>query len=95
MFEVWSLFTSVVMSFWARMWSSSLPARSSNISSLYPPFDGEELLLHPLWVLFSGSLYGVFWRLVYTRPVITGRSGSPPRKSTITSCPTRGRLVAP
>src|SRR4029077_1956399 len=30
-----------------------------------------------------------------TRPVMMGRSGSPPRKSTSTSCPMRGRLDPP
>src|SRR5579871_4423422 len=50
-----SLFTCSVRFFWARMWTSSRPAASSNMISLYPPFDGVELLFHPLWVLFSGS----------------------------------------
>jgi len=30
-----------------------------------------------------------------TLPTTTGLSGSPPRKSTITSCPIRGMLTAP
>src|SRR4051812_13039580 len=64
MVDMWSLFTCVVMFLWARRWTSSLPARSSNMISLYPPFEGDELLLHPLRVLFSGSGYGVFCRLV-------------------------------
>jgi len=48
-----------------------------------------------LRVLCSGSAYGGVFFPLYTLPTTMGRSGSPSRKRTRTSCPTRGSASTP
>ena len=64
-------------------------------SSLKPPPPGEEAVFHVLTVLFSGSPCGTGCAALWTRPTTTGLSGSPFKKATSTSCPTRGTVKKP
>src|SRR5205807_1498950 len=102
---VWSLPTLVsssssttrTKSFWAWKYTTSLPFLSSKYSSLKSSAPPPLLLrdLKPLLVASSGSVYGGMLVALYTQPVTSGRSGSPSRNSTITSCPIRGWKNAP
>src|SRR5262245_21144092 len=78
---------------WTKICSS--PALSSKRSSLKPLPPLLELLFSVDLVFSSGSVYGGMASPLYSTPVTTGRSGSPSRKSTITSWPTRGRNIVP
>ena len=60
-----------------------------------PEDPGDDALFHALRVSRAGrgSMTGFVW--LNTRPTMTGCSGSPSRKSTSTSCPTRGSVIIP
>src|SRR5262245_66538935 len=73
----------------------SLPLVSSIDISLYPPPPLVLLDFKPLTTPPAGRPYGGICSALYTRPVMMGWSGSPSRKSTITSWPMRGIDTAP
>ncbi|SAG53557.1 Uncharacterised protein [Enterobacter hormaechei] len=92
MVSVWSTFTSVVrlfstsvsMFFCAWIYTCSLPVASSNRSSLKPlPLYVFDRMV--ICVFVPGSFPGERLNSWYVLPVIIGWSGSPFRKSTITS----------
>src|SRR5688500_3432099 len=73
----------------------SLPFLSSKRSSLNPPPPFVEFVLMYERVLWSGSLYAGIVLGLGTHPTMIGRSGSPSRKSTMSSMPFRGRNEVP
>src|SRR5450756_139546 len=83
------------MSFWACVAINSLPLVSSMEYSLYPPPPLVLLDLIPLMFCEPGRAHGGICSALYTRPVMMGRSGSPSRKSTMTSWPMRGFQTPP
>jgi len=90
MLAFWSLSTVVTMSRWARMLSSSPPAVSCMVIS-FQPAPLTVLDFRPLTSRPNGGMFSS----LKTRPVMIGRSGSPSRKSTTTSWPTRGGDTPP
>src|SRR3546814_5092399 len=87
--------TTRLKSFWAWKKTSSASFLSSKRSSLNPLPPLLELLLIVDWVALAGRAAGGLLSPLYTRPVMIGRSGSPSRNSTITSCPIRGMNIPP
>ena len=84
-----------VVSFWEPIFTSSLPALSSMRISFEPLPPGEDAVWSAVRDFPSGSAYGGMNLPLNTLPVTIGRSGLPSRNSTITSHPTRGRIIEP
>ena len=80
--------------------TSSAPALSSNIDLVVARASSASARARSSCASRSsscrpGSLYGTWFSASYTRPRTTGWSGSPSKKPTITSCPTRGSTIIP
>src|ERR1019366_9725819 len=85
----------LLRSFCADMPWPWLPPVSLIFISLCPAPPGDDRLLMEPEAFSPGSAQGGVFAALYRRPTARGRSGSPSRKATDSSQPSRGRTIVP